>query len=262
MATIVGRALGGAMATVATRALGGALANQRVERAVLRELFRLGRSIERSCSAERSIVRAVRSGVCARNAASVFAMRTEELLAEHGGAAPLARHQMRARALSLEDGFEWVRRLGSHADALSRFERSGAFEPQQRTPEVRLRVGQLVAHRHFHVDSSSGTGVVYGWTLSCEAAVSSHESVAGFVDNRATFARIDKAGGRLRQPFYRVITRGGESRLVAQELLEPLGAHDAAADLPVQGASYFFRRIAERGQYEPNEFLRRAFPDG
>ncbi|KAG8465777.1 hypothetical protein KFE25_005347 [Diacronema lutheri] len=230
-----------------------------VERAVVREVIRLGARVSRKRSAGSSIERAVRTGVCARNSASVFAMRTEQLLCEHGGPAAFARAQLCARALTLEDGFEWIRRLGAHADALQHFERTGGFEPQLRTPDVIYAVGQLVAHKHFHVDASNGTGVIYGWTSTCEASVGSHDA-ARFVDNRRTFARIDAAGGRLRQPFYRLLTRGGESRLVAQELLQPLGARDACADRPVQGASFFFVRIARRGLYEPNGWLRALYP--
>lgn len=233
----------------------------RVERAVFREILRLGRRVQSIRSAGNSIERAVRTGVCARNGASVFAMRTEELLDAHGGPARFLRSQVETRILTLDDGFEWIKRLGAHADALSHFRSSGAFEPQRRPPTVAFRVGQLVAHKNFHRDSSTGIGVIYGWTPTCAASIGSHES-SRFVDNRATFARIDKAGDRLQQPFYRLLTRGGESRLVAQELLQSLDAHDASADLPVQGASFFFVRIIERGLYEPNEFLQRHFPEG
>jgi hypothetical protein len=198
--------------------------------------------------------------VCARNAASVFAMRTEELLREHGGGAGLTRAQLSARPQTIDDGFEWVRRLGAHADALDHFERTRAFEPQRRFPGLRLRVGQLVSHSHFHqLDSPRGIGVIYGWQPSCEAQIGSHEAKR-FVDNRETFARIDRAAMR-EQPFYRLMTRGGESRLVAQELLTPLAPHDASADRPVEGASFFFTRIIRRGQYEANAWLREAYPD-
>jgi hypothetical protein len=231
-----------------------------VERAVLRNVLIMGRSIAATLDTSRaSIECAVRTGVCARNAASEAAMRTETLLRAAGGAAALARAQLEARAHTVDEGFAWVRQLGAHANALNHFQRTAAFAPARRPAGLRLRVGQLVAHTHFHADASRGSGVVYGWTEGCDAAVGGHESVAdgALVDNRQRFARIDRA----RQPYYRLLTRGGESRLVAEELLAALLPGDPLAELPVQGASYFFARILYSGQYTPNQWLCDAYPD-
>mmetsp|Transcript_21088 Transcript_21088/g.56800 ORF Transcript_21088/g.56800 Transcript_21088/m.56800 type:complete len:321 (+) Transcript_21088:69-1031(+) len=250
-----------------TRQSGGTL----VERTVLREIYRLASHIE-ACADGQTIRAAVRSGVCEHNSTSALAIKTEELIERHGGARKAVRAQAVKRPLTLEDGFSWIRTLSLHVAALDDFRDTGAFEPQRRGPDLSFLVGQVVAHRSYHRDSPRGMGVITAWEPSFpeEAhADEPHQVIgdggpaasscgSGFVDARLCFAAVDRGRGG-DEPHYRVLTRGGEARLVAQSLLQPLTGADGERRMRDGGA--LFTHLAWQGQYAPNSWLAQRYPD-
>ena len=159
----------------------------------------------------------------------------------------------------LDAAFSALRTLGNLLGSLQELESDGAYQPMQRSAQVRYVIGQRLHHERL------GACVPYGWDPSCRAveppnaaALERAGGAAGVVDNRKVYVGMDAADRE--QPFYRVQLADGRGHYCAQSLLRPVPLSESFK-VPIKGTSFFFTAAdRESGCLIPRPELARRYP--